>query len=147
MSDQPLDPLADSFLDSVDSTRARIAQTGELPETYSYVDIEGLDPRMDWTDLWFASLVGGIDTPRLNRAYHMYALYGVTDPTSAASIITQMFPSGGATVRLVVPPSSSGRSLASGWTVGVNLFPGPSRSGARCRFGSEPRPSSPDATR
>jgi hypothetical protein len=123
--DTTLNPVADSFFDSVDATRTRIAQSGELPETWSYIDTEGLDPRMDWTDLWFASLVGGLDTPRLNRAYHMYALYGVTDPTQQANVITQLFPAGGPTVRLVVPEALVGPLTQDGsqWVVGSTLFP------------------------
>ena len=67
--DHTLDPVGDSFLDAVDATRARDrADAGVLPEQYSYIDIEGLDPgRPDWTDLWFSALVGDLDTPRLNR--------------------------------------------------------------------------------
>ena len=120
-----LDPLADSFLDAVDATRQRIAQTGELPEMWSYVDLEGLDPRMDWTDLWFASLVGGLDTPRLDRALHMYALYGVTDPTQQANIITELFPAGGPTVRLIVPEFLVAPLTHDSpqWVVGTTLFP------------------------
>ena len=119
-----LNPLADNFLDSVDATRVRIAQSGELPETWSYIDVEGLDPRMDWTDLWFASLVGGVDTPRLHQAYHMYALYGVTDPTAIANIISQLFPAGGPTVRLVVPETLVGPLTRVGpqWVLGSTLF-------------------------
>ena len=119
-----LNPLADNFLDSVDATRARIAQSGELPETWSYIDVEGLDPRMDWTDLWFASLVGGVDTPRLHQAYHMYALYGLTDPTAIANTISQLFPAGGPTVRLVVPEILVGPLTRVGpqWVLGSTLF-------------------------
>jgi len=123
--DNTLDPLADRFFDAVDATRARVAQSGELPETWSYIDTEGLDPRLDWTDLWFASLVGGLDTPRLNQAYHMYALYGVTDPTQQANIIAQLFPAGGPTVRLVIPESLVTPLTSEGpqWAVGTTLFP------------------------
>ncbi len=80
---------------------------------------------MDWTDLWFASLVGGLDTPRLDHAYHMYALYGVTDPTQQANIITQLFPAGGPTVRLIVPESLVAPLThdSSQWVVGTTLFP------------------------
>jgi hypothetical protein len=117
------DPLADSFLDAVDSTRAQIAQTGELPESFSYVSIEGLDPRTDWVDYWFTALVGGMDPPRVDRAYHMYGLYQVTDPVAAARIVTQMFPIGTEpAVRLVVPASMVTPLVQLGWTVGVNVF-------------------------
>jgi hypothetical protein len=57
--DTTLNPVADSFFDSVDATRTRIAQSGELPETWSYIDTEGLDPRMDWTDLWYPAVPRG----------------------------------------------------------------------------------------
>jgi len=123
--DRTLDPLADRFFLAVDATRARIAQTGELPETWSYIDTDGLDPRLDWTDLWFASLVGGVDTPRLDQAYHMYALYGITDPTVQANLIAQLFPAGGPPIHLVVPESLVTPLTREGprWIVGTTLFP------------------------
>ena len=121
-----LDPIADSFLDSVDGTTARLAQTGGLPETYSYADIEGLDPRPDWTDLWFACLVGGLDTPRLNRAYLFYQLTGVRDPATAAGILTRVFPPDAAPgLRLVVPQAlaTALAATSSQWVIGSNVFP------------------------
>src|SRR4029079_15928478 len=41
--DHTLDPLADTFLTSVDAVRVRSAASGAFPETWSYVDIENLD--------------------------------------------------------------------------------------------------------
>ena len=122
-----LDPLGSAFLDAVDTTRARVAATGELPEDWSYVDIEGLDTRMDWTDLWFASLVGGVDTPRLKRALYMYGLYGVSDPTTAAGILTRQFPPETVPLRLVVPQELVGPLTQAdrGWIEGSTVFPRP----------------------
>ena len=77
-----LDPLADNFLDSVDSTRARIAQSGSYPRrartSTSRASIPG------WTGPTSGSPRSWAVSTRLgcNQAYHMYALYGVTDPTA-----------------------------------------------------------------
>ena len=122
--DTTTDAAAGSFLDAVDSTNAQIKRTGAVPESFSYVDLGDLDPRVDWVDYWFIALVGGMDTPRVNQAYHMWGLYQVADPTAAAGIVTRMFPIGlEPAVRLVVPPSMVAPLVALGWTVGVNVFP------------------------
>ena len=124
--DKSSDSVADTFLDAVDSTGLTIKQTGELPEEWSYIDLEGLDARADWVDLWFAALVGGMDSSRVTRAYDMYPLSGVTDPTAAARIIaTQLFPQGAPPgVRLVVPQSLVAplAQASPTWVVGTNLF-------------------------
>jgi hypothetical protein len=120
--DKSADPLADSFLDAVDSTRAQIKQSGIPPESFSYIDIDGLDYRTDWVDYWFTALVGGMDTPRVNRAYSLFALHGVTDPTAAAQIISANFAPG--SVRLIVPESLVAplERTSPLWSVGSTLF-------------------------
>ena len=122
--DHSLDPVGNSFLDAADNTRVRAKESGVYPEQWSYIDIEGLDPgRPDWTDLWFSALVGDLTSPRLARAYSLYTLNGVTDPTAAATSLTQLFPPSGGAVRLVVPDSLIQPLVQNGWTLGTNVFP------------------------
>lgn len=100
------DPLAEKAVEQLlaAATAARAGGAG----TWVYLDVDGGVTSSDLSDMWFATLVGRFDRPRLPKALALAGVNdpGAVDPRRAADLVAAVYPKvAGKDVRLVAPPA------------------------------------------